>query len=399
VPWKETCPMKQRMDFVLERRSGPMSMAALCRAFGVSRQTGYKWLARFYERKRFDDLADRSSRPHSHPATTDARVQARIVKARRQHPSWGPRKLRTWLKKWHPRLALPSPSTIGAILKRHGLVMPRRRARPHAPPRTQPFARCDAPNDVWCVDFKGDFLVGDGTRCWPLTIMDAYSRFLLCCRGFRRPDGKSVKRAFLDTFRRYGLPRAIRSDNGKPFCAVNAPAGLSQLAAWWVELGIKLERIDPGKPQQNGRHERMHRTLKYDAASPPARNLVAQQRAFDRFRRSYNLDRPHEAIGMVAPRERYRPSPRRLPRRVPSFDYALADRCFVRPDGKVRWGHRLVFLSQSLAGRVVGIEALDARYSEVRFGPVVLGVLDRDRPGVELIRRKEEMRGKKVSAM
>jgi transposase InsO family protein len=390
--------MKERVDFVLERRSGTMTMAALCRAFGISRQTGYKWLARFNDRKRVGDLRDRSRRPHSHPRTTSARMQAHVIRLKQKYPTLGPRKLRVFLEQVGYADSVPSASTIGGILQRHGLVRTRRR-RLHRAPRTQPFASCHAPNEVWCVDFKGDFVVGTDDRCWPLTIMDAYSRFLLCCDGLRNPDGKSVRRAFTRVFHRYGLPRAIRCDNGTPFIAYEAPAGLSQLSAWWVELGIRVEPIDPGKPAQNGRHERMHRTLKEATASPPARNLRDQQRAFDTFRRFYNQRRPHEALGQTPPRDHYQRSSRPLPRRLPRFEYPFCETRVVGRDGKVSWGKGRFFVTNSLAGKTVAFDAIDDRYCEVSFGPLTLGLLDREQRHRGLIRKRVDGRSEKLSAM
>ena len=311
MPWKETGPLEQRVQFVSEWRKGEASMAALCRAFGIGRPTGYKWVERYFEDGDEGDvraLEDRPRRPLESPHAVDAdRADAR-VRARKLHPHWGPRKLRVWLSREWPRVLWPAPSTIGEILKRHGLVPPRRRRR-RTPPSTQPFAACAEPNAVWCVDFKGQFRLCSRELCYPLTMSDAFSRFLLRCEGIQVPDTLRARPIFESAFREFGLPKAIRSDNGAPF-ASTAVGGLTPLSVWWIKLGIFPERIDPGKPQQNGRHERMHRTLKQETASPPKETFRAQQRAFDLFRRRYNEERPHEALGQVPPATRYEPSAR-----------------------------------------------------------------------------------------
>ena len=375
MPWKETCRMDQRLQFVLERRSGTMSMAALCRAFGISRQTGYKWIKRFSPRLGAASLQELSRRPHASPAATPPDIVRKILSRRHQFPHWGPRKLLELLKLQWRDVRWPSASTVGEILKRRGLVAPRpHRNRLH--PRTRPFAQCRAPNDVWCVDFKGHFRTGDRVTCYPLTVMDAASRFLLACVALPAPEGQSVRRAFVQLFRQHGLPKAIRCDNGEPFTAARAPAGISQLSAWWLKLGIRVERIDPGKPQQNGRHERMHLTLKIETASPPRGSLTLQQKAFDRFRDRYNFVRPHQALGFKPPAAFYRRSQRELPSPTPRFDYPFADRYLVAADGCIRWGHARFFISSSLAGEIVGIHYLDKRYAEVAFGPISLGLID-----------------------
>ncbi len=398
MPWKETDAMDQRMRFIIDHRSGTMSMTALCRVYGIARSTAYKWLARFEERRRFADLADRSRRPHSSPLTVAADIEARLVAARRRHPLWGPRKLRSWLVRQDRRFKWPAPSTIGEVLRRHKLIN-KRRLRPRMPPRTQPFAQCLAPNDVWCVDFKGHFRTGDGCYCYPLTVMDAYSRYLLGCTAMDSPDLCSVHTAFESLFRRYGLPAAIRSDNGLPFVAAQAPAGLSRLSAWWVKLGIRLERIDPGKPYQNGRHERMHLTLKLETASPPASNMQSQQRAFDRFRRIYNHERPHEALDQHPPASKYEASTRSLPARLLHFAPPFAELRLVERDGKISWGKGRLFISNSLAGEVIALERIADRYWEVTFGPITLGFLDLEQRSYGLMRPKSDRRSPTLSAM
>lgn len=349
-------------------------MTEVAEAFGVSRKTAHKWLHRFTE-EGGPGLADRSRAPHRHPNATPAVVAAAVVQAKLAHPSWGPLKLRPRQEECSEVLAAwPAPSTRGAILARAGLTNSRRRRR-RVPPATQPFSACDRPNAVWCTDFKGWFRTGDGERCDPLTVSDAYSRMLLCCKGLPRPDYRHVRPAFELVFREYGLPDALRSDNGQPFASVGA-GGLSRLGVWWVKLGIRLERIMPGHPEQNGRHERLHLTLKQECCHPPAASGVAQQVRFDAFRQTYNGERPHQALGLEPPASRYRPSPRPYPAFLddPVYPPQAALRR-VRSNGEIKWRGDKVFLSEALVGEAVGLWE-GATGVEVHFGPVLLGQLD-----------------------
>jgi len=396
MPWKETCPMDQRLQFIIEHRSGTTSMAALCRLFGISRQTGYKWLNRFSPARGHSSLEDLPCAPLRSPNATAAIVVERIVARRKQFPNWGARKLLLLLRKQWPYIRWPAPSTVENILKRHGLVRARKR-RPKAAPRTQPFSHCAEPNDVWCIDFKGQFRTADGTLIYPLTVMDAASRFLLACAPFRAPEGAPTRRVLEELFRKHGMPKAIRCDNGEPFVAVRAPAGLSRLSAWWVKLGIRIERIDPGEPQQNGRHERMHLTLKIETALPPQATFAAQARAFDRFRRIYNRVRPHESLAMHTPASVYRQSTRAFPKSTPRPQYPFADLLVLDTSGSIKWGNYKYFISSSLTGETLGVYTLDARYAEVRFGSLLLGLLDTEQPLRGLIRPKPP-RKRKVSA-
>jgi transposase InsO family protein len=281
VPWKETRPVEQRFELVLACEKKEQSMAQICRQFGISRQTGYKWLQRYRENPEPATLDDLSRKPTHCPQETGQAVVDALVAARRRYPHWGPRKLRAWLGKHMPAVRWPAASTIGQILSRRGLTRPARRRR-HTPPYTQPFAAVTAPNQLWCIDFKGHFKTKNGTRVYPLTITDAFSRFLLCCEIVLDPDTAEVRDIMEAIFSAYGLPEAIRSDNGPPFASTGA-AGLSELSVWWTKLGIRHERIDPGKPQQNGRHERMHLTLKREAASPPSATPRGLKGALNRF--------------------------------------------------------------------------------------------------------------------
>lgn len=322
-------------------------------------------------------LAERSRAPLSHPNTTAAEQIAAIIALKRRHLTWGPFTIHDWLRREQPVASWPAVSTIGEILKRHGLVRPRRRGRPSVPPHTQPFAAVQAPHDVWSADFKGHFALGDGRRCHPLTISDNYSRYLLCCQGMYRPEGKRTRACFEAVFREYGLPRALRTDNGVPFASI-ALGGLSALAVWLVKPEVMPERIEPGQTQQNGRHERMHRTLKAATAKPPKGSLSAQQRAFNHFRHEYNDERPHRALGEGRrPGELYRPSARSLPARTPEVSYpdhfAIRE---VRQEGHMKWQGHEVFVSKTLAGEAVGLQPLDHDRWELYFGRLSLGILD-----------------------
>ncbi len=388
MPWMETCAMDQRMRFVLEYCRGEYSMASLCRQFRISRRVGYKWLAR-YHMDGVPGLADRSRAPRRHPNEVSPQIEQQVLAARRAHPTWGPKKLRVFLARRDVFCRWPACSTIGEILTRHGLTVPRRR-RHHVPPQTEPFSHCDVPNAVWCADFKGWFRTGDGRRCDPLTISDAFSRYVQRCQGLTPTNFETVQPLFVAAFREYGLPWAIRTDNGSPF-ASRGVGGLSRLSVWWIKLGITPERIDPGQPQQNGRHERMHRTLKAETACPPARTLRGQQRRFDRFRREFNEVRPHEALEMATPASVYVPSSRPYPERTGNVEYpdGVAIRR-VKPNGVFHWKNRRVFLGEALGRELVGLDAIDERYWHVWFGPTPLGVFDS--VGYRLLRPAETRR-------
>ena len=298
MPWQETCAMEQRMRLIAELLRKAMPVSTVCACYGVSRQTAYKWRTRF-ARAGLDGLRERSRRPLTMPQAMPAAVREEIVATRRAHPTWGPRKLRAYLRRHRSHQVWPAASTIGDLLRRQGLV--ERRRRPRRTPQTVGALRQPVgPNSVWGADFKGHFRLGDGTRCHPLTVSDLHSRFLLRCQALPAEREALVRPVFEDIFRRYGLPECIRTDNGAPF-ASRAPGGLSRLSAWWLKLGIWPERIVPGCPQQNGCHERLHRTLKAATIRPPRPTLAAQQRAFARFHHEYNTLRPHAALGEQPP--------------------------------------------------------------------------------------------------
>ena len=298
-----------------------------------------------------------------------------LLDARRQHPNWGAVTLLEWFGRRHPKVALPAASTVAELLKREGLVKPRVRTR-RTPPYTQPFAHAGAPNAVWSADFKGHFRTGDRLYCYPLTVSDGFSRYLLACRGLLHPTHEAVRPWFERLFREYGLPLAIRTDNGVPF-ASRALAGLSRLSAWWLRLGITPERIEPGCPQQNGRHERMHRTLKRGSCTPPRASLAAQQRAFDRFKTEYNEERPHHALGKATPVQLYQASPRPYPSRLPELEYPSGFTVRrVRHGGDIKWQGKHIYVTNTLIGEPVGLYQVDEELWSVFYGALELGRLD-----------------------
>ena len=367
--------MDEKIAFIAECLQGKLPMTALCERHGISRDTGYRLLGR-YRDEGPSGLEPRSRAPHRHGMTMAEEVAATIVALRHQRPYWGPKKRRAVLQRRDPKQLWPAPSTIGDLLRRQGLSEPRRRRRRAVPPG-QPFLPVHEPNDLWCIDFKGWFRTADGQRCDPLTITDADSRFLIECRIVPETT-QAVQPVVEQAFRELGLPRAIRSDNGAPFASSNSPGGLSRLSVQWVKLGIRLERIEPGAPQQNGRHERMHATLKAETSRPPAATAAAQQVWFDHFRNDFNDNRPHEALGQVPPTSRYRPSPRPYPDKIEApwydADHAVRE---VRSNGEIRWGGEMIFLSEALIGEPVGIAETQAGDWMVRFADIDLGIIDR----------------------
>lgn len=373
MPWKETCVMEERMRFVLAAKEEGAVMSQVCAEFGISRQAGYERLRR-YEAEGVEGLKDRSRAPHHHGQSREAELVDDVL-ALREHYGWGAKKLRHKLGELRPDIELPSASTIGDWLAKRGLTAKRRR-RAKCPIYSRPFAAATEPNAVWTVDFKGWFRTGDGSRCDPLTLSDTWSRYLLHCQTVARPDYGHVRPVFEAAFSEFGLPWAIRSDNGPPF-ASTAAGGLSMLSLWWIKLGIVPERIEPAKPQQNGRHERMHRTLGEETADPPALTLAEQQARFDRFRQIFNSERPHEALSFQYPASLYRPSPRRYPCELhePAYsDGSVVRR--VRSNGEIKWRGDLIFVSQVLVGEPVGIERTVSGDWRVRYADIELGFID-----------------------
>jgi putative transposase len=374
MPWMETSPVEQRERFIQDHRLDMYAMAELCARYGISRKTGYKWLARFAEGGR-RGLGDRSRAPHHCPHRIARDVAAVICTARRQHPSWGPGKLLGWLRPRYPGMAWPAVSTAGDLLARRGLVKKRRRRRQYQHPGVVPIATTQ-PNDLWTADFKGHFRTRDRIYCYPLTVADQHTRYLLACHGLLSTKGVGVCPIFERLFREYGLPRAIRTDNGVPF-ATTGIHGLSRLNVWWLRLGIQHQRILPAHPEQNGAHERMHKTLKGEACRPPQGSLATQQRAFTTFRRLYNDERPHEALGNRPPAALYRPSPRSYSGELPPVEYPghfLVKR--VTNAGTIRLQARLLFLSNALQQHPVGLEEIDDGIWSIYFCHVLLGRVD-----------------------
>lgn len=373
--WKETCAVDERMKFVLAVEAGEEAMAAVCRRFGISRRTGYKWRGR-HAQAGVDGLADRSRAPLHCAHALTGEVIAACLAVRHAHPSWGPVKVRAWLDRHAPAQRWPAVSTIGALFDREGLTV-KRRLRRRSPPRTAPFATCLAANDIWCIDFKGWFLTGDGSRCEPLTLSDAVSRYLLRCQAVSRTGAEQVWPILDAAFREYGLPLVLRSDNGPPFASTGA-GGLSRFGVQVIKAGVLPERIDPGKPQQNGRHERLHLTLLQDTASPPARSLRRQLERLAVFQQVYNHERPHQALANDTPADHYSPSARSWDGvlRPPEYsdDHQLRR---VRRNGDIKWRGNTVYINQALTGEAVGLRETGDGVWAVCYGPVHLGVIDR----------------------
>ena len=357
-----------------EWRSDRYSKAELAGRFGVSRTTIHEWVGR-YSDSGSAGLVARSRAARSQARKTSPEVIAQILELRAQLPHRGPKKLKALWEREHPGQLWPAASTVAGILQQHGLTKGRKPRR-RAAPRTEPLGPAGEPNALWCADFKGWFLAGNGERCEPLTLCDACSRYLLRCQLVTSTSYGHVKPVLEAAFREFGLPRAIRTDNGPPFATL-AVGGLSRLAVWWVKLGIVPERIDPGKPQQNGRLERLHQTLKREAASPPAGTWRRQQLALGRFQKEYNEQRPHEALGQQPPASRYLSSPREYPARLGELEYPAGYVMRrVQKGGQFRWWPHYVFLTRALYGEVIGLEPLNEREYGVWFGPLKLGVLD-----------------------
>lgn len=374
MPWKVQTPMSGRRQFVDEYIRGTVSMTALCACYGISRRVGYKWLDRFLvEGDR--QLQDRSRRPLSSPWSVAPELAALLLETRQRHPTWGPRKIVDYLTPRHPHVSWPAASTIGTLFKRHGLVRPRRRrTKPGHPGR--PTTPMSAPNIVWTADFKGHFALRSGPRCHPLTIVDGFSRYLLACQALPHPSTVESRPVFHRLFQEFGLPAVIRSDNGAPF-ATTALHRLSTLSVWWMKLGIRPELIEPASPQQNGRHERMHRTLKAEATRPPAGSMRAQQRRFNTFRTEFNTERPHAALGGATPASVYQPSTRPCPARIvaPEYPDYFTTR-YVSTNGGMRFHSQYVTLAPALIGEHIGLDEIADGIWAVYFYDYLLGHLN-----------------------
>jgi putative transposase len=407
MPWLATDAMKERTKFVLEwerRRAdspdGRVNISELTRKYGISRQTGYEWLDRYQRSGSLDSLADRSSRPLTSPTKIGEEIEVLVVAAKKAYPKWGPRKLRALLVDRYPQREWPSASCMNEILKRHGLTKPRRKRRRAPLPVTAPFKSCEAPNAVWCIDFKGKFRTRDSTWCHVLTLVDAYSRYLLRAELLVEPTGLNVETVLESAFQEFGLPAAIRSDNGPPFASTGA-GGLTMLSVWWLRLGIELQRIEPGKPHQNGRLERVHLTLEEVVATPSA-NPTDQQRAIDLWRYEYNEVRPHEALNMKPPAAVYVPSRRHYPRKLVDPIQWEPDEIYrLDNNGRLRWRGRWIHISSALAAEPVQVGYIDDfAHVGVNYGSIFLGTIDTRAPdrGLRIPRRRRK-RADEVSRM
>ena len=386
MPWKVKEPMDERVSLIGDWKSGNYSITELSRIYGVSRKVIYKWTRR-YEGRGIEGLKELSRAPLSHPNETKGEIVRELIQEKMEHGKWGPKKLLSHLQRSRPEVQWPSVCTVEKWLKRHGLVKERRRRR-RIPPYSEPFLQCDEPNKVWSADFKGQFRLGDGKWCYPLTLSDNMSRYLLVCRGFGSPCHKDTQKWFEWAFRKYGLPTSIRTDNGTPF-AGRGITGLSRLSAWWIRLGIRPERIECGKPQQNGRHERMHRTLKEETATPAMADMNQQQMRFEEFRRQYNDERPHEALGMNTPSSVYEASRMCYPGKVldPQYDEGVSVRR-VRDGGEISFIGNYYFLSEVLAGQYVGLREINEGCYEVKFNFHPICTIDLKEMKVRPIQKK-----------
>lgn len=378
MSWKVSGAVDERFRFVLDHEKGLYSMTELCTRYGISRQNGYKWVDR-YRSGGVESLADRSRAPKTCPHRLNDGTITILLEARKKHPHWGPRKILAWLHRKRPELAadLPAASTVGDLFQRRGKVKPRRRKRPG----TVDFAgalKADAPNDVWTADYKGEFRLLSGPYCYPFTVADACTRYLLVCSGTASNTLDFTQAALTDAFRLHGLPRAIRTDNGTPFVA-HGLTGLSRLGVWWIKLGIHHQRIPPARPDQNGSHERMHRTLKAEATQPPEPSFPKQQGRFDAFRQEFNEERPHEALDQQTPATHYRDSPRLFPERIAGPEYpAHLERRKVGSNGMIKFFAEQIFIAQPLAGEWLGLVEINQDVWSIRFYDHELGRINKE---------------------
>jgi putative transposase len=372
MPWQECSKMDERLRFVARLLEGE-KMAVVCREYDISRKTGYKLFSR-YKETGYEGLTDRSRRPYRQGCRLPDAIESLILQVKREHPSWGAPKIREKIKRKNLEISLPAISTVHAVLHRHDLVNRPRRRRFKAEGTALSTTR--EPNDLWCADYKGEFMLADKRYCYPLTITDFASRYLLSCEALLTTKERYAFTVFERVFKDFGMPKAIRTDNGIPFASPNSLFGLSKLSVWWLRLGIDIERIKPGNPQQNGRHERMHLTLKKEATKPAARNLLQQQDKFDHFIQVYNHERPHQAIGMRYPGELYKPS-LRLYRGIGELEYPFHDRTItVTNCGRICVGRRKINLSTVFAGQNVGIKEVSDKIWLVSFMKYDLGFFD-----------------------
>jgi len=374
MAWRKVLPMDERLRFIFEAQLNLWTITELCKRYGISRKTGYKWLIRF-DQQGLEGISERSRAPKHCPHRTVDQVVKRVVAERKRHPRWGPKKIAEALKRANTAFSVPAVSTIGEILKRHGLVKRRRRRRAAVRRWPKTLTHPKRANHVWGVDFKGWFRTGNGLRCDPLTASDLYSRFILECRALNAQTVQIVKPVFDTIFTDYGLPEAIRVDNGAPFGSTG-PCGLTQLSVWWVQLGIRVEFIEPGHPEQNAVHERMHRTLKDENCCPPKWTHNAQQRRFDQWRNEFNHERPHEALQMRYPAEVYQASAIAYDRQPKSFCYpGYFEVRRVKKAGQIVLHGADRFIGHAFRGIDVGLEPIRSEQFLVHAGPLVIGAI------------------------
>jgi putative transposase len=379
MPWQRSIIMDEKMKFIGRLLHGD-KMAELCREFGISRKTGYKFWNRYKDIGLYG-LTDRTRRPVRYANQLPMQIENEIIRIKQDKPSWGAPKIRERLRRKYPEVKTPAKSTIHCILDRHGLVK-RRKSRRFKPEGT-PLQNQNKPNDLWCADFKGEFMLANKCYCYPLTITDFSSRYLLTCEGLESTKECHAFNVFEQAFMKYGLPKAIRTDNGQPFASANSLFGLSKLSVWWLRLGICIERIKPGNPQQNGRHERMHLTLKKEATTPPGKNLLQKQEKFDNFIKEFNTQRPHQALDMKYPCELYNPS-RRPYRGIQELTYPFHDRIItVTNCGRICIRKRKVNLSRVFAGQDVGVKEVNDGIWLVTFMHYDLGYFDLETQKIE----------------
>lgn len=374
MPWSEMNALALRELFAKEAVLGREPMSELCSRFGISRKTGYKWKKRFIQLG-LSGLVDLSTAPKNHPNRVPQHIEDLLVEARKRHPRWGPKKIIPWLEQRGEVGPWPANSTVTEIFRRNGLILPKRKRKKHKHPGAPGIVTL-APNDLWTIDYKGHFKLKNGEYCYPLTIVDQHSRFILACVAFPKITGHSARKVLRELFKKFGVPKAIRSDNGSPF-STGAIHGLSKLNAWWMRYGIQHQRINPGSPQENGAHERMHRTLKEACCLRPAKTLEAQQEAFDAFLEIFNNERPHEALDFQTPSKVYANSDKVFPKRKPKPDYAphwIIKK--ITNSGTFRLGRKVHFLSTALVGEKVALEEISYKLWRIHYYDFIVGYLD-----------------------
>lgn len=383
MAWHDTDREAERLKFFNEWKKNRYSMTELCNRYGISRKTGYKFISRICE-EGITAKRDRSRARLTHPNITKRDIIDDVLEIKNKHIHWGPAKIRDYLKINTTNLVIPAVSTLSNILKQHGLVKARKK-RPRIPPYTQPLAHASESNLVWSVDFKGQFNLGDGELCYPITITDNFSRYLLCCNALNHPTFDDTKKAFELIFKTYGLPDIIRSDNGQPFAGTGI-GGFTKLSVWWLKLGIKHERIKPGHPEQNGRHERMHKTLKQETVVPPSFDIESQQKSFNYFRIEYNTARPHEALKGLRPADLYEPSKKVFPKTIPKVTYGsnyIVRR--ARGNGEIKHFGKSYFISAAFSGELLGLEPIDHGKVRVYFMDQKLCIINSENDKVDKV--------------